>query len=144
MNCANCGAIATADAKFCPNCGKPLSTVAEQSSRLNTSDQQTQGGHVGDLDPYYRERFARFDGNGGRFGAAWNWPAFVFSIIWYFTKGMWAKGALLLGITLVATISTPGLGILLHPINLVVGVYAGLAGNYDYYLWKRKHTQWWS
>jgi len=142
MNCGNCGATATEDAKFCPNCGKPLNSVADQSSKSN--DHQTQGGHVGDVDPYYRERFARFDADGGRFAATWNWPAFVFSVIWYFTNGMWAKGALLLGITVVATMSAPGFGILLHPINLVVGVYAGLAGNYDYYLLKRKDTQWWS
>ncbi|HEV8307052.1 MAG TPA: DUF2628 domain-containing protein [Methylomirabilota bacterium] len=83
--------------------------------------------------------FARFARRGGRFVPTWNWGAFVFGPLWYLRKGLYGKGLLLLGLGLVPIWTLPvtlltSLGIL---------VYSGLCGNWDYYLWKVKRTQWW-
>jgi hypothetical protein len=82
------------------------------------------------------EVFAR---RGGGFVPTWNWRAFVFGPFWYFRRGLYAKGLVLLGLsvcpffTLMATLF----------LSLVVLAYCGLVGNWDDYLWKVKGTQWW-
>jgi len=82
------------------------------------------------------ETFAR---QGGAFVPTWNWRAFVFGPLWYFRRGLYGKGVVLLGLsvcpffTIVVTI---GLG-------LAVLVYCGAVGNWDHYLWRVKGTQWW-
>jgi hypothetical protein len=82
---------------------------------------------------HYRRAFAKFEANGGAFVATWNWGAFGFSILWYFYRRIWVKGALLL---LVAML-TAGVGF------LPIWLYAGIAGDYDFYLLKRKRKQLW-
>jgi Protein of unknown function (DUF2628) len=82
------------------------------------------------------EVFAR---QGGAFVPTWNWRAFVFGPFWYFRRGLYAKGFVLLGLsvfpffTLMITLAL-GVGVL---------VYCGVVGNWDDYLWKVKGTQWW-
>jgi RNA polymerase subunit RPABC4/transcription elongation factor Spt4 len=168
MTCVSCGASTTADAKFCPNCGKPLAgacpkcgtattpkekfcrncgtsltDAATASSRPDTEATQS-GTYTVDVPQYYKEKFRRFDANGERFLATWNWPAFFFSWIWYLTKGMAAKGALMLGASLfVAIIGAITFPILWISISPAINIYAGLYGNFDYYLLKKRNTQWW-
>ena len=83
--------------------------------------------------------FAIFARQGGRFVPTWNWKAFVFGPLWYFRRGLYAKGVVLLALsvcpffTLVVTVLLSG----------AVLVYCGVAGNWDDYLWKVKGTQWW-
>ena len=83
--------------------------------------------------------FAVFANRGGRFVPTWNWKAFVFGPLWYFRRGLYAKGAVLfvLGVfpffTLAVTVLLGG----------AVLVYCGVAGNWDDYLWRVKGTQWW-
>ena len=55
--------------------------------------------HVGvPRDPAAEEpAFAIFARHGGRFVPTWNWRAFVFGPFWYFRRGLYAKGLVLLG-----------------------------------------------
>src|SRR5262245_40170351 len=50
--------------------------------------------------PYYEAVFQRIDQNGGAFLATWNWPAVLFSGIWYLVKGMWANGGVMFGLAI--------------------------------------------
>jgi hypothetical protein len=83
--------------------------------------------------------FEVFSRHGGAFVPTWNWRAFVFGPLWYFRRGLYAKGAVLLGLsicpffTLVTTLL----------LGVVVLVYCGAVGNWDDYLWRVKGTQWW-
>jgi hypothetical protein len=83
--------------------------------------------------------FAIFARRGGRFVPTWNWRAFVFGPLWYLRRGLYAKGLVLLALsvcpffTLALTVVTSAL----------VLVYCGVAGNWDDYLWRVKGTQWW-
>jgi hypothetical protein len=83
--------------------------------------------------------FAIFARRGGAFVPTWNWRAFVFGPLWYLRRGLYAKGLVLLGLS-VCPFFTLALTILL---GCVVLVYCGVAGNWDDYLWKVKGTQWW-
>jgi hypothetical protein len=83
--------------------------------------------------------FAIFVRHGGKFVPTWNWRAFVFGPLWYFKRGLYAKGLILLGLS-VCPFFTLALTVLLSAGTLV---YCGLAGNWDDYLWRVKGTQWW-
>ena len=82
---------------------------------------------------HYRRAFAKFDANGGSFSANWNWGAMLFSGLWYFYRGMWAKGA----IVFLLAILTGGIAV------PFIWIYSGLAGDYDYYLLQQRGTQLW-
>ena len=83
--------------------------------------------------------FAIFARHGGRFVPTWNWKAFVFGPLWYLRRGLYAKGLVLLGLS-VCPFFTLALTVLLSGAILV---YCGVAGNWDDYLRKVKGTQWW-
>jgi hypothetical protein len=83
--------------------------------------------------------FAIFARRGGAFAPTWSWPAFVFGPLWYFRRGLWGKGLVLLVLG-VCPFFTLTLTVLL---GTAVLVYCGVAGNWDDYLWKVKGTQWW-
>ena len=83
--------------------------------------------------------FAIFARHGGRFVPTWNWRAFVFGPLWYFRRGLYAKGLVLLGLS-VCPFFTLALTVLL---SAAILVYCGVAGNWDDYLWRVKGTQWW-
>jgi hypothetical protein len=97
--------------------------------------------HVGVARPGAAEEpsFAIFARHGGRFVPTWNWRAFVFGPLWYFRRGLYGKGFVLLGLS-ICPFFTLALTILL---GAAVLVYCGVAGNWDDYLWKVKGTQWW-
>jgi hypothetical protein len=83
--------------------------------------------------------FEIFSRRGGAFVPTWNWRAFIFGPFWYFRRGLYAKGAVLLVLsvcpffTLTTTIA----------LGLAVLVYSGAVGNWDDYLLKVKGTQLW-
>ena len=81
---------------------------------------------------YYQKVFARF-ANAGGLTSTWNWAAFLFGPFWYLSKGLWAKA----GIYVLITLATSGTA---FPF---VWFYGGIAGNYDYYLLRRKVKQLW-
>jgi Protein of unknown function (DUF2628) len=83
--------------------------------------------------------FALFDSRGGAFVPTWNWAAFVFGPLWYFRKGLFAKGAILLVVVVVPVFS---LSITLL-VQLSAFFYCGLVGNWDDYLLEVRRTQWW-
>jgi hypothetical protein len=83
--------------------------------------------------------FAIFASHGGRFVRTWNWKAFVFGPLWYFRRGLYAKGLVLLGLSV-----WPFFGLVLTVLmSVAVLLYCGLVGNWDDYLLKVKGTQWW-
>jgi hypothetical protein len=83
--------------------------------------------------------FAIFIRHGGEFVPTWNWRAFVFGPLWYLKRGLYAKGLVLLGLS-VCPFLTLALTVLL---SAGILVYCGVAGNWDDYLWRVKGTQWW-
>jgi len=83
--------------------------------------------------------FAIFAHRGGRFVPTWNWRAFVFGPLWYLRKGLYAKGLVLLALS-VCPFWSLALTVL---VSGVILVYCGAVGNWDDYLWKVKGTQWW-
>ena len=83
--------------------------------------------------------FAIFVRHGGKFVPTWNWRAFVFGPLWYLKRGLYAKGLVLLGLS-VCPFFTLALTVLL---SAGILVYCGVAGNWDDYLWRVKGTQWW-
>lgn len=137
MYCVVCGTKLESDAHFCQSCG---SAVLKTSAIETATTVENHFIHFNELDndinSYHQKQFSKFDSNGGSFQPTWNWVAFFFAIIWYFVKGMWCKGLIFLIIGIVVTTLDLEFGFLF-------AFYAGLAGNYDYYLLKRKKTQWW-
>jgi uncharacterized protein DUF2628 len=95
--------------------------------------------HIGVARPAEEPVFAVFASHGGRFVPTWNWHAFVFGPFWYFRRGLYGKGVVLLGLS-VCPFFTLALTILL---GAAVLVYCGVAGNWDAYLLKVRGTQWW-
>ncbi len=83
--------------------------------------------------------FAVFARRGGRFSPSWSWPAFIFGPLWYFRKGLYAKGLVLLVLGVFPLWPLP-VALL---VSLVVLVYCGVVGTWDYYLWRVRRTQWW-
>jgi len=83
--------------------------------------------------------FEVFTSHGGAFVPTWNWRAFVFGPLWYFRRGLYAKGLVLLGLS-VFPFFTLAVTVVL---GLIVLVYCGVAGNWDDYLLRVKGTQWW-
>jgi hypothetical protein len=97
--------------------------------------------HVGvSRDPAAEEAaFAVFVQHGGKFVPTWNWRAFVFGPFWYFKRGLYAKGLVLLGLSVCPFFTL----VLTFLLSLGTLVYCGVAGNWDNYLWRVKGTQWW-
>ncbi|WP_416825249.1 zinc-ribbon domain-containing protein [Ectobacillus polymachus] len=149
MFCHNCGErVERNGAKFCSSCGAPLQNIrttdlqetaaaSQEREITNESAWNDSSEHVTDREEklYYQEQFRKFDENNGAFKVTWNWAAFFFGWIWYLYKGMVGKGILYLFLLafLAFSIQFP----------FVIWILTGIIGNYDYYLYKRKNTQWW-
>jgi len=90
-------------------------------------------------DPAEESAFAVFEARGGRFVPTWSWQACLFGPLWYFRKGLYAKGAVLLVLVIlpVLPLSTTLL------LQVAAFLYCGLAGNWDYYLLRMRGTQLW-
>jgi hypothetical protein len=70
----------------------------------------------------------------GTFAPRWNCGALCFGALWYFYRGLWVNGAVLILLVLfTAGVALP-----------FAWIYAGLACDYDYYVLCRKHTQLWA
>jgi hypothetical protein len=87
---------------------------------------------------FYEKIFRKFDGNEGDFSLSWNWASFCFGPLWYFWRGMWARGLF----TLAAIIALDlALFFLLHfdlRYTLLLAFYFGLCGNHQYYKFRSK------
>lgn len=83
--------------------------------------------------------FESFERRDGAFVPTWSWGAFVFGPLWYFRRGLYAKGTVLLVLS-VCPIWTLTVTLL---VSVAVLAYCGIAGNWDDYLLKAKGTQWW-
>ncbi|MGO9572349.1 MAG: hypothetical protein ACLP5H_32945 [Desulfomonilaceae bacterium] len=119
--CPKCGSATEEKTEYCGKCGTRLFSDWDYSKQ----------------DAYYRVKFDQFERNGGSFKPTWNWAAFFCCALWYISKGMWGKSLLIFFVALVLVLITAGVAAPL------LWVYSGLFGNYDYYLLKKKNTQWW-
>lgn len=137
VECRECEAEVSSQAETCPRCGAPHPAPPpepEEGAGTEEAGEGAAGSGEATLTPeeaYYREVFRRFDRNLGRYEATWNWAAFLFGPFWYLAKGLWLKALLMLGILLL----TGGLAFVL------VWVYCGAFGNWDYYLLRRQGKQ---
>jgi hypothetical protein len=86
-----------------------------------------------DLSQYYQDAFQKIDSSPGKMISSWNWGAFWFGPFWYVYRGMWAKAI----IYALVAFGTGGLALLL------LFLYGGACGTYDYYLLKVRGTQLW-
>jgi DNA-directed RNA polymerase subunit RPC12/RpoP len=119
--CAKCGAELDENSDYCGKCGAKVFLDWDYSNE----------------DHYYQVKFHEFERNHGDFKATWNWAAFFFGGFWYFAKGMWGKALLMFGTWIFfCLIGLPFLG-------APWALYCPIVGNYDYYLLKKKKTQWW-
>lgn len=82
---------------------------------------------------YYEQKFKNIEEGNGI--VSWNWFAFVFIWAWYFSKGMWAKGLIILFLMSITFW-------LVFPL-FILWIYCGIFGNYDYYLLESKSKQLW-
>jgi len=119
--------------------GSPSTSVKLCEAKSRTCVTAEPSTSAGGCCAYEAASFAIFARHGGRFVPTWNWRAFVFGPFWYFRRGLYGKGAVLLGLS-VCPFFTLALTILL---SAAVLVYCGVAGNWDDYLLKVKGTQWW-
>lgn len=134
MNCNKCGATGLAqDVKFCEYCGSAVSPNVKPGAQQVAQATTVEPADLSGLDPYYGEAFRQIEENGGKPKVIWNWWAFLFSAFWYLSKGMWAKGIIIFVVLFFSAGAAAPLA----------WIYAGLLGNYDYYLLKVKNNQFW-
>jgi hypothetical protein len=120
----------------CPYCGEEIYAVAVKCKHcgeiLKRDEYLSIVGKSNETSDYYSNVFKRIENDEAKF--IWNWAAFLFCPGWYFYRGMWMKGLILLGLQLI----TVGL------FALPVWIFGGLVGNWDYYLYKTKGKTIWS
>lgn len=91
------------------------------------------------LNPYWETEFAKIEEVGLQAYKKFNWPAFFFSWIWAFTKGLWQNALITLGILVASTIldiliDVPTLSYGLNiGLTIGLGVMYGQNGNKWYY-----------
>jgi RNA polymerase subunit RPABC4/transcription elongation factor Spt4 len=148
MNCFRCGTEITPEIKFCPKCGAqntgrrilhPSCPRCRQEFPEGTKFCPQDGLELRDKDEIayadlpltYQIAFKKFDQKG--FRLTWSWIGFFFGGIWYLVKGMWAKGLIILGLTIIT-------GFHAFPFTWL---YCIFLGKYDYYLLRVKDKQLW-
>lgn len=135
MFCQFCGEKISDKHKFCPSCGKGLNnSTSNQVNIAETIDQS----NYSTFKPYYQKAFQKMDARKGKYTPYWNWASFLFGIIWYFVKGMWAKGLLFLGLLLFTNIFPDTIGWI---VTFLIWLIMGFRGTYDYYRLKVIKTQ---
>lgn len=135
MKCKNCNGDIDLASTFCGYCGAAVVKVPSGTPTASVPQGVTSNltANMEGLDTYYQEVFREIEANGGKMMPKWNWWSFLFGCFWYFSKGVWAKGLIIL----VITIFSGGVAIPL------IWIYCGLLGNYDYYLLKARNNQFW-
>jgi len=97
MKCKNCNGDIELVSTFCGYCDaavvKMPSNVPDVSVHQGTTTLLT--ANMAGLPPYYVAAFAEIDAGGWQ-KSPWNWAAFLCGVFWYFYRGLWAKGMLLL------------------------------------------------
>jgi hypothetical protein len=111
--------------------------LAQRMTQLNSGTQASTTSIA--LNPYWEAEFAKIEEVGLPAYKKFNWPAFFFTWIWAFTKGLWQNALITLGILIGTTIldiiiDVPALSYGLN-IGLPIGlsVMYGQTGNKWYY-----------
>jgi hypothetical protein len=139
--CPTCGASIDLNAAECKYCGEAIAmqTPQYQSPQAQPANNYAQNnyaqGKFMNMKLYFQQEFSKISDSNESYKGKWNWPAFFFSPIWGFTKGLWALSLISLGasmLLLAMDISFLGFGI---------SIFWGLRGNYCYYNLVTKKTQ---
>lgn len=139
--CPKCGAEPTNSAAFCQECGTkicaPPPTPGVEPSAVSMPSET-------DETAYYQAVFAKFEANGGEYTAkgTLNLVACILGPLWYAWKGMWVKAIALTIFFGICYMVLAQLGQPMYVASFAVMGFALAAGNYDYFLLRRRNTQW--
>lgn len=132
--CQECGTETTAQQEICVKCGRRLKIATSTSAPVGGPGNILDGINIGSahtaqnldfssLSPYYQEEFQKIYNSNGSYKGKFNGCAFLFSMIWAFTKGCWLSAV----VCLLASLLTAG------TLGFVYWFIFGFRGNYMYY-----------
>lgn len=133
--CVNCGVRPLAEKNFCQDCGvetKPNQELCIKCGVRLKSPPATFNGiplntNFSLLPYYYQQEFQKIFESNEIYKGKWNWPAFLFTWIWAFSKGAWGIALVMLFIGIPLSMLTFGI------FGLIMAITMGIKGNYFYY-----------
>lgn len=147
VQCPECERTVSSQALTCPHCGLPTPAGVLHPAAGDRTVSRPERWPFSPLFPEtesvaesLERTFASFDVGTGRLTPTWNWAAFFFPIPWYFIKGLWAKGLIMVTVLWVLVDNFYS-GTTLTV--LVLAIYAGLFAKFDLYVWRRSGKQLW-
>lgn len=144
--CPECGTQVSDKAQACIKCAYPISKINASSTLTNETnptqqkkDKPSSGIDQMGLDYYYELIFQEIYESKESYKGGWNWYAFFFSWIWFFTKGCWGWGLICLVVSLFNTIMNPSLLAIIFSFG--IAIFAGVRANWIYYNVKVNNKQ---
>jgi len=98
--------------------------------------------NASNLPPYWQQQFGKIDEVGLQAYKKFNWPAFFFTWIWAFTKGLWQNALVTLGLViggniifdaLAVALQSPGISMGNLGLQIGIAIFYGTNGNKWYY-----------
>lgn len=150
MDCGKCGASVQTGTGLCPYCGNQLtiSHPPKTPQRDSTQGKYCNGVYAtvsaipgfNFLKPYFQDEFNKIDESNEKYKGKWNWPAFLFSVLWFATKGIWLPFVVFIVVEVIVLLI--GMGVIdslrfIEVVNNVGGlgvcIFSGFRGNYFYF-----------